>query len=74
MKVSLGSFRSWTHWLLLIFTLTYVVTGLGMMYFRVVESLTFGLLTKNLSFRVHSFLLIPFLIVLGAHIWFTRRR
>ena len=46
----------------------YVISGLGITQYRTVESLTFGLLTKNLSFRIHGNLLVPFLILLGLHI------
>ncbi len=46
----------------------YIITGLGISYYRIIEALTFGLLTKALSFKIHSYLLIPFLILLALHI------
>jgi len=55
-------------WLLLAVMVLYVVTGLGITQFRTIETLTFGLLSKNLSFRIHDNLLIPFLILLIVHI------
>jgi dolichol kinase len=55
-------------WLLLLVMVLYVITGLGITQFRTVETLTFGLLSKNLSFRLHDNLLIPFLILLILHI------
>ena len=55
-------------WLLLVVMVLYVVTGLGITQFRTIETLTFGLLSKNLSFRIHDNLLIPFLILLIIHI------
>jgi dolichol kinase len=55
-------------WLLLVVMVLYVVTGLGITRFRTVETLTFGLLSKNLSFRIHDNLLIPFLVLLIIHI------
>ena len=60
--------RKTVHWLLMALVLMYLVTGLGITEFRIVEALTFGLLTKNLAFRIHSNLLIPFLVLLGLHI------
>jgi cytochrome b subunit of formate dehydrogenase len=57
-----------THWLLLVLTVVYIVSGLGITYYRNVEGVTFGLLSKALSFKIHSFLLIPFLILLILHI------
>jgi len=54
-------------WTLFGVTLSYLITGLGITQFRLVESLTFGLLTRNLAFSVHEELLGPFLILLGLH-------
>jgi cytochrome b561 len=56
------------HWSLLILTLLYLVSGLGITQYRVVEPLTLGLLTKNLAFRIHDDLLIPFFALLCLHI------
>jgi thiosulfate reductase cytochrome b subunit len=55
-------------WLLLAVLALYIVTGLGITEYRTIEAITFGLLTKNLSFRIHNDLLIPFLVLLVAHI------
>ena len=68
MKVSLTKL---THWLLLIAVLLYIITGLGITQYQTIEKLTFGLLTKSLAFRIHSGLLIPFIILLVAHVWFV---
>ncbi len=56
------------HWLLTIIILAYLITGFGITEFRAVEALTFGLLTKNLAFKIHNYLLIPFVILLTLHI------
>jgi len=58
------------RWLLLAAILLYVITGFGITEYRVVESLTFGLLTKNLAFRIHDGLIIPSVILLFLHISF----
>ena len=55
-------------WLLLLVIALYLITGLGITEFRTIENLTFGLLTKNLSFRIHNDLLYPFLVLLVLHI------
>jgi len=60
--------RKLTHWLLSIATVIYFVTGLGITQFRVIQTITFGLLTKNLAFQIHNALLIPFIILLSLHI------
>jgi len=55
-------------WLLLAILALYIVTGLGITQYRTIEAITFGLLTKNLSFRTHEVLLYPFLALLVLHI------
>ena len=59
-------------WALFALTLAYMLTGLGVTKYRIVESLTGGLLTKNLSFQIHEILLIPFLISLALHIFWEQ--
>jgi cytochrome b subunit of formate dehydrogenase len=79
MRVSLNSgctnkasiVRRTIRWLLLVAVILYVITGFGITEFRTVETLTFGLLTKNLAFRVHEALWIPFAVLLTAHILYS---
>ncbi len=59
------------HWLLLIAVVLYLVTGLGITQFRTVETITFGLLTKSLSFKIHNNSLIPFVTLLVLHIFLS---
>jgi len=59
------------RWLLLTTTVLYLVTGFGITQFRIVESLTFGLLTKSLAFQLHNNLWIPFVILLVLHIYLS---
>jgi cytochrome b subunit of formate dehydrogenase len=73
MKVSLLSIKKITHWLLLALTLVYIISGLGILYNSIMLAITLGLLTKNLSFQIHNYLLIPFLAVLFLHIVFVIR-
>lgn len=42
------------HWLLLAVTALFLVSGFGITQFRIVETLTFGLLTKALAFKIHN--------------------
>jgi cytochrome b subunit of formate dehydrogenase len=64
------------HWLLLAFTVLFLVSGFGISDYRIVEGLTLGLLTKSLSFRIHSNLWILLVALLGLHIYlvYSRRR
>jgi thiosulfate reductase cytochrome b subunit len=57
------------HWSLLAVLLLYVLTGFGITSYRVVEFLTFGLLTKPLAFKIHDNLIIPFVVLIGLHIY-----
>ena len=57
------------HWLLAIATIIFLLSGFGITEFRIIESLTFELLTKSLAFKIHLSLWIPFLILLGMHIY-----
>ena len=57
-------------WSLFAITALYVVSGFGITAFRIVTPATFGLLNKPASFRVHDWLLAPFLILLCLHLVF----
>jgi hypothetical protein len=57
------------HWLLTVVVIVYLITGFGITEYRIVESLTFGLLTKSLAQKIHLNLEIPFIILLVLHIW-----
>jgi len=57
------------HWLLTVAVIIYLITGFGITEYRIVEPLTFGLLTKNLAQRIHINLEIPFIILVILHIW-----
>ena len=56
------------RWLLLTAAIIYLISGFGITEFRIVESLTFGLLTKALAFKIHEYLWIPFIVLMGSHI------
>ncbi len=57
-------------WSLFVITALYVVSGFGITSFRIVTPVTFGLLDKPASFRIHDWLLAPFLILLCLHLAF----
>jgi cytochrome b subunit of formate dehydrogenase len=65
--------RKAVHLLVVLATILYLVTGLGITEFRTVEPLTGGLLTKTLSFQLHNALLYPFIVLLALHIFFALR-
>ena len=57
------------HWSLLAVIALYVLPGFGITSYRTVESITFGLLTKPLAFKIHDGLIIPFIVLMGLHIY-----
>jgi cytochrome b subunit of formate dehydrogenase len=57
------------HWVLVVYIVFYVVTGLGIIYWREVEPLTLGLLTKARANQIHDNMHYPFLVLLGAHVY-----
>ncbi|MFH1562132.1 MAG: hypothetical protein ABIF11_01745, partial [Nitrospirota bacterium] len=60
--------------LLAIMIILLVITGFGITEFRIIEVLTFGLLTKNLAHQIHASpaLWLSFLVVMGLHICIAR--
>ena len=62
------TFKAAVHWSLLILTVLYLVSGLGITQYRIIEALTLGLLTRSLAFRIHDVLLIPFFALLFLHV------
>lgn len=59
------------HWSLFALIVIYLITGFDIMQNQIVEPLTFGLLSRNLSFAIHQNLWIPFLILLILHVLFS---
>ncbi len=57
------------RWTLTALVIIYFITGLGITEYRIVEPLTFGLLTKSLAQRIHMSIEIPFIVFLILHIW-----
>jgi cytochrome b subunit of formate dehydrogenase len=57
------------RWALAIVTVVFLVSGFGITEFRIVETVTFGLFTKNLAFRIHEIVWVPFVILLVVHIY-----
>jgi len=74
MNISANLIKRILHWLLTAVTLLYLISGFAITQFRVVETITFGLLTKPVAFKIHNNLWIPFLVLLALHIFFTLRR
>jgi len=65
--------RKIVNYLLLIFTIIYIITGLGVSEHRIIESITISLLTKPISHQIHSNLIIPFVILLIIHVYLSIR-
>lgn len=61
----IGRWCGWAALVLLIFT---VLTGYGISQFRIVDSLTFGLLNKAASHRLHHYTDVPLIVLMVAHV------
>ena len=59
------------HWLFTIAVIVTLISGFGITQYRIVEPLTFGLLTKAVAFSIHTSMPVPFIILLALHIYFT---
>jgi thiosulfate reductase cytochrome b subunit len=64
-------YRKWVNRILLVLTFLVVLTGLGITYPGIVETLTLGFLGKSLSYKIHTFLWGPFLIAVLIHIYLS---
>jgi len=67
-------YRKIIQYLLLVVTLLLILSGYGITQYRVVETLTFGLLNKAVTFKLHSGLIIPFFLLLVLHVFNFKRR
>ncbi|MFA5333908.1 MAG: hypothetical protein WC376_05445 [Candidatus Nanoarchaeia archaeon] len=68
------SFRKIIHWTLLILTVVYLITGLGVTYYQIVTALSFGLLNKALCMKIHELLIYAFVPALFLHLYFKLKR
>jgi len=59
------------HWSFTAFLFFYVITGFGITEYRIVQTITFGLIKKPLAFQLHRLLIYPFIILLILHILFS---
>lgn len=66
--MSLRMFKKIVRWLLLVAILLYILTGYGISEFRIIESITFGLLSKPLAFKIHHYLIYPTAALLVLHV------
>ncbi|VVB98436.1 Uncharacterised protein [uncultured archaeon] len=71
---TMETIRKAVHALLTLSVLLYLLTGLGITNYQLVEPLTLGLLGKALSQKIHSALLWPFVILLALHLYFVLAR
>lgn len=59
------------QYLLLAIIILMILTGLGITQPGIIGSLTFGILEKMPSFRLHYFLWGPFVIILIVHVYLS---
>jgi len=62
------------HKLFTAVTIIFLISGYGVSEYRLMEVITFGLLSKPLAFRIHSSLGLPFIALLLTHIYLVHIR
>ena len=67
-KIDWRFFRALVRWLLFFTVLLFILSGYGISKPATVESLTFGLLDKQVSIEMHKILISPFAVLLFLHI------
>jgi hypothetical protein len=74
--MKIESIETWVNNLLNIFAILLILSGLGITQYQTIDGLTFGLLNKAFSFKLHSFLWIPFTLLLAIRLYlnFTRKK
>lgn len=55
------------HFALIILVLLVIISGLGIIYYQIIYTVTLGILNKDLAFKIHTLIFLPFLIVLVFH-------
>ena len=63
--------REWVHTSLLVATFLFLVTGMGISEPNLINAITLRLLTKETSYKIHSWLLYPFTGLLVTHLYLT---
>lgn len=66
--------KTLTHVLLTIIIILFIISGFGITNFRLIEAITFGALSKPISFQLHDNLIIPLIILLILHIFFSLQK
>ena len=59
---------------LMVFIVLYILTGFGVTEYRIVESVTFSVLSKPVSHIIHSNLIMPFIAILIIHILLSTKK
>ncbi len=54
---------------LLVIAVLYMISGFGITSWQIVQPLTLGLLTKSLAFKIHDWLLLPFILLIISHVF-----
>ncbi|MHB1390776.1 MAG: hypothetical protein ACYCXF_06005 [Thermoleophilia bacterium] len=57
------------HWILVAYIAVYIVSGFGITSYQTMEPLTLGLMGKATAMQLHNNMELPFLFLLGAHVY-----
>jgi cytochrome b561 len=59
--------KKYVAYLLYALMIVVIISGLGISYYRTMEYLTMGILSKSLSFNIHVWVFAPLVILLVLH-------
>lgn len=63
------NYRKTISWSLMVVVLVQILTGYGITRYRLIEKITFGILTKPMAFQLHSILMLPLAILIILHVY-----
>ena len=63
--------REWIQLSLIVSAFLFIVSGIGITEYNLMRFITFGLLTKDRSYLIHTTLLYPFTALLFLHIYYA---
>ena len=63
--------QEWIQLMLIVSAFLFIVSGMGITEYNLMRFITFGLLTKDRSYLIHTTLLYPFTALLFLHIYYA---
>lgn len=62
------------HVLLTIVLILFIISGYGITNYHIIETITFGAISKPTAYQIHINLIIPLIILLALHIFLSLQK